>query len=281
LPTVTNSLAALHWYVDMGVDEAIGEVALDRFASRPAAVVRPATPEGPAFAPAPRPPRGIERLELPSPPPRAATVVPLVSGAAQDATRLAAAARDLAELESALRAFDGCVLKHTATNLVFGDGNPKAKVMLVGEAPGADEDRAGKPFVGVSGQLLDRMLAFIGLDRSTFYITNQVYWRPPGNRKPTDAEVAACQPFVMRHIELVSPALLLMVGGAATKTLLGRTEGIMKLRGRWFEYGSPGLPQPIPAMAIFHPAFLLRTPAFKRETWRDLLAVRQRLALLQ
>jgi DNA polymerase len=179
-----------------------------------------------------------------------------------------------------LRAFDGCQLKQTATNLVFGDGNPKAKVMLVGEAPGADEDRQGKPFVGVSGQLLDRMLGWIGLDRSSFYITNQVYWRPPGNRKPTDAEVAACQPFVMRHIELVSPELLILVGGAATKTLLGRTDGVMKLRGRWFEYASGGLPRPIPAMVVLHPAFLLRTPSFKRETWRDLLAVKQRLETL-
>ncbi len=278
MPTVPNPLAALRWYLDMGVDEAVGEVALDRLAPRPAAETKPPARPAPS-ASSPSMGEGGGGGGTPGRA-REASVVPLMTGAAQDAHRLAQAARDLAELESALRAFDGCVLKHTATNLVFGDGNPEAKVMLVGEAPGADEDRAGKPFVGVSGQLLDRMLAAIGLDRSTFYITNQVYWRPPGNRKPTDAEVAACQPFVMRHVELVAPRLLLLVGGAATKTLLGRTEGIMKLRGRWFEFTAPGLKQPIPTMAIFHPAFLLRTPAYKRETWRDLLAVKQRLLLL-
>jgi len=286
------ALAALRWYLDMGVDEAIGDEAADRFLSRPSAAQDAGPSDIPADMPAEISGRARGR-ELPGPgtpaaapaaaPPRApaqARPAPVTIPAAQDAHRLAQAARSLDELEEALRAFDGCALKQTATNLVFGDGNPKAAVMLVGEAPGADEDRQGKPFVGVSGQLLDQMLAFIGLTRDTFYITNQVYWRPPGNRKPTDAEVAACQPFVMRHIELVAPKLLILVGGAATRTLLGRTDGVMKLRGRWFEYASPGLGQPIPAMVIFHPAFLLRTPSFKRETWRDLQTVKQRLDLL-
>jgi len=262
-----QALAALRWYLDMGVDEASGDTAPDWLAPRQAAA---------ASAPAPSP---TPVAAAPVPIARARPAAP-ATPVAQDAHRLAQAARDLAELQDALRAFDGCPLKQTATNLVFGDGNPKAKVMLVGEAPGADEDRQGKPFVGVSGQLLDRMLGWIGLDRSTFYITNQVYWRPPGNRKPTDAEVAACQPFVMRHIELVSPELLILVGGAATKTLLGRTDGVMKLRGRWFEYASSGLPRPIPAMVIFHPAFLLRTPSFKRETWRDIILVKEKLGTL-
>lgn len=272
----SNPLAALRWYLDMGVDEAVDEVAPDRFAAKPAALAAETRAPTPIAAIAakpatPRPP--TSRPAAPRPAKPAAPATP----AALDAHHLAAAARDLKELEDALRAFEGCPLKATATNLVFGDGNPKAGVMLVGEAPGGDEDRAGKPFVGVSGQLLDRMLKWIGLDRDSAYITNQVYWRPPGNRKPTDAEVAACQPFVMRHIELVAPALLVLVGGASTKTLLGRAEGIMKLRGQWFDYASPGLPRPVPAMAIFHPAFLLRTPSFKRETWRDLLAIRRRL----
>jgi DNA polymerase len=265
-----QALAALRWYLDMGVDEATGETAADWLAPRPAATKSPA-PEVP-------PPATFALPAAPAPA-KARPAAPALP-VAQDAHRLAQAARDLAELQDALRAFDGCQLKQTATNLVFGDGNPKAKVMLVGEAPGADEDRQGKPFVGVIGHLLDRMLGWIGLDRSSFYIKNQVYWRPPGNRKPTDAEVAACQPFVMRHIELVSPELLILVGGAATKTLLGRTDGVMKLRGRWFEYASGGLPRPIPAMVVLHPAFLLRTPSFKRETWRDLLAVKQRLETL-
>jgi len=289
-------LAALRWYLDMGIDEATGEVAADwlaprpdaaRDAPKPAATTAPPTAVGTAPSPvagtaAPTAGRTAPAQTIPppgaSPPARpAAPVMP----AAQDAQRLAQSARTLAELEDALRSFDGCGLKQTATNLVFGDGNPQSRVMLVGEAPGADEDRQGKPFVGVSGQLLDQMLSFIGLTRDTFYISNQVYWRPPGNRKPTDAEVAACQPFIMRHIELVAPRMLILVGGAATKTLLGRTDGVMKLRGRWFEYASAGLPTPIPAMVLLHPAFLLRTPSAKREVWRDLLTVKQRLDLLQ
>ena len=155
-----------------------------------------------------------------------------------------------------------------------------ARVMFVGEAPGADEDRAGKPFVGVSGQLLDRMLAWIGLDRSKFYITNIVFWRPPGNRTPTSDEVAACQPFVARHIELVAPAILVPVGGPASEALLQRGEGISKSHGRWFDYQTPGLAAPIPAMPIFHPAFLLRAHAQKRAAWRDLLTLEQKLANL-
>jgi len=197
------------------------------------------------------------------------------------ARELANAANTLEALEEALRAFDGCPLKDTATNLVFGDGNPQARVMLVGEAPGADEDRQGKPFVGVSGQLLDRMMAWIGLDRTSFYITNILYWRPPGNRQPTAAEIAACLPFVERHIEIVDPALLVFVGGSSAKTLLGRNEGIMRLRGQWFQYQSTRMSRPIPATAIYHPAYLLRSPGQKRSAWRDLLALKERLQTIQ
>ena len=160
---------------------------------------------------------------------------------------------------------------------MFADGNPKAKVMLVGEAPGADEDRLGLPFVGVSGQLLDRMMAAIGLDRTSFYITNVCFWRPPGNRKPTDIELAAQKPFVERHIELVAPKVLVLVGAAAAQGLLGTTEGITRLRGRWFQY-QPARGPAIPALPIFHPAYLLRQPAQKRETWRDLLKLREVLS---
>jgi DNA polymerase len=197
---------------------------------------------------------------------------------ARDAARQAAS---LEELRAGLGRFDGISLRKTATNLVFADGNPKAEVMLVGEAPGADEDRQGLPFVGVSGQLLDRMMAAIGLDRTTFYITNVCFWRPPGNRKPTEAELAAQQPFVIRHIELVKPKLLILVGGSSAQILLGTNEGITRLRGRWFDYKSDGLDQPIPALPLFHPAYLLRQPELKREAWRDLLKLKARLETLQ
>ena len=152
--------------------------------------------------------------------------------------------------------------------------------MLVGEAPGEEEDRRGLPFVGVSGKLLDRMLGWIGLDRSSFYITNVVYWRPPGNRHPTQAEITACLPFLRRHIEIVSPRLLVFVGGSAASALLGRAEGIGKLRGRWLNYESPGLARPILALATYHPAYLLRSPAQKREAWRDLLMIKDKLQSL-
>lgn len=202
----------------------------------------------------------------------------VLAGAAREAARSAA---NLAELREALQHFDGVAsLRQRATNLVFADGNPAARVMLVGEAPGADEDRTGKPFVGVSGQLLDRMMAAIGLDRTSFYITNTCFWRPPGNRKPTEAELVAQQPFVQRHIELINPAILVLVGASAAHTLLGINDGITRLRGRWFDYRSDGLDQPIPTLPIFHPAFLLRQPAQKRETWADLLKLKARIAAL-
>lgn len=202
---------------------------------------------------------------------------PLDQAAVASAREAAASAPDLAALRAALEGFDGVALRKTATNLVFADGNPAAKVMLVGEAPGADEDRLGLPFVGVSGQLLDRMMAAIGLDRTTFYITNVCFWRPPGNRKPTDAELAAQKPFVERHIELVAPDVLVLVGAAAAQGLLQTTEGITRLRGRWFEYRARGRADPIPTLPIFHPAYLLRQPAQKRETWRDLIRLKSRL----
>jgi DNA polymerase len=149
--------------------------------------------------------------------------------------------------------------------------------MLIGEAPGGEEDRLGKPFVGRSGQLLDRMLATIGIDRSTAYITNVLYWRPPGNRKPTPAEIAACLPFVLRHIALVRPAVLVLCGGTAASTLLATNEGITKLRGRWFDLAIPGFEAPVKTIATYHPSYLLRTPERKRESWRDLLTIQEEL----
>jgi len=294
LPADPLELAALlAWQVAAGADEAILDSPVDRFQAAPPPPARPMLSEAPLPAPAdgfaaprPAPPAAGKPGSPASRPPATArgtqaVITPVVANpAAIGARELAGAAQSLAELVEALAAFDGCALKKTATNLVFADGNPAARVMFVGEAPGADEDRAGKPFVGVSGQLLDRMVAWIGLDRTNFYITNILFWRPPGNRTPTSDEVAACIPFVIRHIELVSPAVLVPVGGPATEALLHRRDGITKLHGRWFDYQSPGLAQPIPTFPIFHPAFLLRSPAQKRAAWRDLLTLGQKLGSL-
>ena len=180
------------------------------------------------------------------------------------------------ELEALLARFEGCALKFSAKNLVFADGNPQGRVMLVGEAPGADEDRIGKPFVGRSGQLLDRMLAAIGLDRSKVYIANVVPWRPPGNRTPTPQEVAICKPFIERQIELAAPEFLVCLGGPATQNLLGIKDGILRARGRWFTYRTDG-GREIRALATLHPAYLLRQPLQKRFAWRDFLALQRAL----
>ena len=193
------------------------------------------------------------------------------------AAELARKATTLEELKAAMESFDACALKAMATQMVFGDGNPQSKIMLVGEAPGAEEDLQGKPFVGLSGQLLDRMMAAIGLNRTTTYITNMIAWRPPGNRQPSTQELAMCLPFVQRHIELVAPKVLILVGGVAAKTLLGRSDGIMRLRGQWHDFIVPGLSEPITTTAIFHPAYLLRSPGQKREAWRDLQMIQQKI----
>ena len=192
--------------------------------------------------------------------------------ASEDARSAAAAAQSLDDLRQALERFEGCPLKFTATNLVFADGNPEARIMLVGEAPGADEDRQGLPFVGRAGQLLDRMLAAIELDRNQVYITNILNWRPPGNRQPNAGEIAVSLPFIERHIALKQPDYLILSGGSSAKTLLGKTAGVLKLRGHWFSYQNPEMATPVPALVTLHPAYLLRQPAAKRQAWRDLLS---------
>ncbi len=193
------------------------------------------------------------------------------------AAALAAGAETLGALRAAIATFDGSALRDTATSLVFADGNPASGVMLVGEAPGADEDREGLPFVGVSGQLLDRMLASAGLRRAEdVYVTNILPWRPPGNRTPTDAEIALFLPFVLRHIALARPRVLLLLGGTAAKALLRGRDGIMRMRGRWHELTLEGL-GPLPVLPTLHPAYLLRSPAAKREAWADLVMLRRRL----
>lgn len=283
--TALQQIAALlRWYEDIGVDDPVADMPVDlttlpavaerrRPAARAAAARQQAAPAGQAPVPAPAAPA------KPAPPP-ALGPAPVKGSeqAAADARAIADAARSLADLEAALRAFDGCPLKVTATSTVFCDGNADAEVMLVGEAPGSEEDRQGKPFVGPAGQLLDLMLAAIGLDRAeSVYITNILPWRPPGNRKPNHAEIAVCLPFIERHIVLKSPKLLILAGGTSASALLGTTDGIMRLRGKWVDYSTPGLPATVPAMPMLHPSFLLRQPAMKREAWRDLLQIRKRL----
>ncbi len=279
-----EALALLAWQVAAGADEATLPDPVDRTRPQPVpAAVEPVrtAPRGVAEAPAAAP-QAPPRLEavgrpLPSRPaaPVAAAPPPLV---AQDAKALAAACRTVAELEQAVRLYEGCGLKKTATNTVFADGNPSARLMFVGEAPGGDEDRQGKPFVGLSGKLLDRMLQAIGHDRGSVYITNILFWRPPGNRQPTPQEIQQCLPFVVRHIELVRPAMLVLLGGTSAKTILNQTEGIMRLRGRWFEYRSDESLPVIPALPTYHPAYLLRSPGQKREAWRDFLALKLRMS---
>jgi DNA polymerase len=245
----------LRWYLDAGVDEAIGERPVDRFRL-------------------PAKPSAVDPHAMP---PQAAVSVIPAAAVHHTSAHIALACRTLAELKAAMEAYDGCALKRTCQRTVFADGNPEAQVMLVGEAPGADEDRLGLPFVGASGRLLDHMLASIGLDRQSVYIANVVPWRPPGNRKPEPTEIELCLPFIQRQIELVDPAVLILLGGAPTSALLARQDAISRLRGRWVDYSSPRLARPIPAMPTYHPAYLLRTPLHKREAWRDLLAVRKRL----
>lgn len=254
----------LYWYTEIGIDVAVSDQPTNHFKTQISAQ-KPSTLR--EASPRDYEPREI-RKEPPIPPSK------IMNQSSRDA---AARCQTLVELKQALIDFEGCALKLTATNLVFADGNPQAKVMLVGEAPGADEDRQGVPFVGISGQLLDKMLAAIGLDRTSVYITNIVPWRPPGNRQPTTQEIALCQPFVERHIELVNPEILILVGGVSAKTLLNSNEGIMKLRGKWRAYESSGLPHPIKLLATFHPAYLLRSPGQKAQSWQDFLMVRKAL----
>ncbi len=254
-----DSRALLQWLVEAGADEAASETPIDRFAA-------PATPKRPARSAAP----SAATIE-------AAKAVSLSTGPGS-ARALAASCNTLSELKTALENFEGSELKRLAKNTVFADGAPDAPIMFIGEAPGRDEDAKGVPFVGRAGKLLDRMLEPIGLDRTKVYITNVLPWRPPQNRNPSGEEVAICLPFLHRHIELLGPQLLILLGAVAARHLLGTTEGIMRLRGRWDVYqamSGEGM-RAIPVMPTLHPAFLLRQPAAKRLAWRDFLAVAER-----
>jgi len=256
-----DTLATLNWLVEAGADEAIGDAPVNRLAAK-----------APIQLGASNVPRAAVPARAPAPPEPAGDTI-------GSAIAAAASANSLAELQAALEAFDGCGLKRTATNTVFADGVAHAPVMLIGEAPGRDEDRIGKPFVGRAGQLLDKMLASIGLDRKTnAYITNVINWRPPDNRDPSPEEAAHCLPFLRRHIELASPQVIILLGAVAARHVVGVSDGIMKLRGRWMEYrvGS----RMVPLMPTLHPAYLLRQPAHKKLAWRDLQSVRTRIEAL-
>ena len=256
----------LDFYAEAGVDALVGEEPVDRFAAEPSPPLARAT------QPIARE-LEIKGRAVASPPP-----APLAAPeeAAMAARAAAKSAKTLDELRAILDKFDGCALKATATRLVFADGNPAARVMLVGEAPGRDEDIEGLPFVGRSGKLLDRMLAAIGLDRTSVYIANIVPWRPPGNRTPTPQETSICLPFIKRQIELANLEILICLGKPSMQTLLGINEGIRAARGRWRQYDTGT--RTIRAMATFHPAYLLRSPNEKKFAWRDMLALKKALA---
>jgi len=268
-----EALADLEWQYAAGADEVIGEVpGLSAWENGPKVQdvgfreKSPAPITGSISAP-----RSLPQTSL-LPEARALNLVPASNPVM---------AQSLAALREELMRFEGCALRHTAMNLVFADGNPSAPVMFIGEAPGEDEDRQGLPFVGVSGQLLDRMLGFAGLDRTTnAYISNILFWRPPGNRSPTDTEIAACLPFAERHIALVKPQFLVLLGGVAAKSILRTKEGITRLRGRWMDYMPPlgsGLTESIPCLPMYHPAYLLRQPSAKRQAWNDVLLLITRI----
>ena len=263
-PTVQQLLA---FYLEAGVDCALADTAVDRLAEPDNATL--ASPrENPAQ-------RLVREVPAPAPSVSRSETAPAPEAAIASAREAARTAPSLEALRALLENFDGCALKHTATRLVFSDGNPQARIMFVGEAPGRDEDIEGLPFVGRSGKLLDRMIAAIGLDRSKAYIANVIPWRPPGNRTPTPQETQICLPFIQRQIELVNPDVLVTLGNPSTQALLATREGIMKTRGKWFDYDTGT--RTIRAIATFHPAYLLRSPSYKRMTWQDLRAVAKEL----
>ncbi len=257
---IAESLLA--FWADAGVDAMLLDEPIDRI-------------EAGRVMPPPRPAPPVAAIAAPARPGAAATDI---SGAVAEAQRLAAAAGDLEALVAAISAFEGCPLRFegAATQAVVFRGAANAPLMVIGEGPGADEDAQGAPFVGRAGKLLDKMLGAAGLTDRTL-ITNTVFWRPPGNRTPTPAEQAICAPFLERMIALVAPRMLLLVGGASAKSLLRREEGILSLRGRWFEWRSSDESLELPAMPTLHPAFLLRQPGAKKRAWSDLLTLTERL----
>ncbi len=268
--------ALLDWQLAAGVDETIAEAPVNRLDLPRPDNARPDVAR--ARAPGQPPDRSGRDTPIGNASGQAAAAgqgAPHDTDPAMAARTAARSAATLDDLHGLLQGFDGCPLKFTAKNLCFADGNPDARVMFIGEAPGAQEDIQGKPFVGRAGALLDKMLAAIGLDRTSAYITNVVYWRPPGNRTPTPQETQACRPFIDRQIELADPDIVVFLGGAAAKEMLQRSEGILRMRGRWFDFDTGA--RQIKAIATLHPAYLLRQPGQKRLAWRDFLAIRKAL----
>lgn len=256
----------LAFYLEAGVDCALSDEPANRLAEPVEDVLAPSAPA----------PRTLPQASIPAPAVVRLDVAPPPDAAIESARALAPKAQSLEELRALLESFDGCALKATATRMVFADGNPQARIMFVGEAPGRDEDLEGLPFVGRSGKLLDRMLVAIGLDRTSAYIANIIPWRPPGNRDPSPHETQMCLPFIRRQIELVDPDVLVCLGKPSSQAVLELKDGIMKTRGRWYDYNTGA--RSIRAMPTFHPAYLLRQPIYKRLTWQDLRAVKKALA---
>lgn len=271
--TMTNTpaeiLSMLRWYQANGVDVAVMEQAQDRFAEAQATRKQPLRPQA---APAPA------AVGASSAPAAQKPASPTVPDAAEfeAAAATAAACTTMEELRAAYTAYDGCPLKPRATQIVFADGNPEAEIMLIGEAPGQDEDLRGKPFVGRAGQLLDRMLAAIGLDRDKVFIVNTVAWHPPGNRNPSPLEVASCRPFLDRQVQLASPKLVMSLGLVATQTLFAEKISITRTRGQWRDVSFGDFT--VPVLPTLHPAFLLRQPRQKRNAWQDLLTLKAALS---
>jgi uracil-DNA glycosylase family 4 len=259
-PSVAQLLA---FYLEAGVDCALTEEPVNRLAEPE---VAPATGEAAPL----KPMMPVTAVAVPR-----AEAVLAPEAAILSAREAARTAPTLEALRGLLESFDGCALRSTATRLVFSDGNPQARIMFVGEAPGREEDLEGLPFVGRSGKLLDRMIAAIGLDRTSAYIANVIPWRPPGNRTPTPQETQICLPFIQRQIELINPDVLVTLGNPSTQALLGTREGIMKSRGKWIDYDTGT--RTIRALATFHPAYLLRSPSYKRLAWQDLRTIAQAL----
>lgn len=281
-----EALRMLEWYVDAGVDEALQDSPRNYFTQGPGggtqgSGVRDQGSEINNVKSSPR--QNVLSLNTPADPrpptpePRLQPLHHAPAAAIAEARRAADSATTRDELEEAVRNFEGCALKRTATKTVFSDGNPQAKLMLIGEAPGAQEDMQGIPFCGASGMLLDKMFAAIGYDRTSFYITNTLFWRPPGNRTPTTEELAICQPFVEKHVALMDPELIVLVGGTAARVILNTETGITRLRGKSYSYRTPYKDKDYPVAVIYHPSYLLRSPAHKKVTWQDLLAIKAKM----
>lgn len=275
MPPISDLADLLRFYAEAGVDEALSDIPVDRFAETAAAQPSRA-PQAPLRRPD-APSTAAPAKTIPAKRQPAAMMAMPDEAQITKARELASQARTLAELQETLAGFDGCNLKFTAKQLVFGDGNPEAPLMLVGEAPGSSEDMQGKPFAGRSGQLFDRMLAAIGIERSQgAYIANVVPWRPPGNRAPTPLETEICRPFIERQIELVNPKLLVLLGAAPARTLLNTSESMLRLRGKWKTYRTAAGAE-IATMPTLDPAYLLRNPVHKKLVWRDFLEIRAKL----